>query len=99
MVTCPNCKHKMTAVTFDVGYGVMIPTNTCRKCHFNVTDEKLLQRKLKEVKNNMKKYLRIIQIGDGLGVRFPNQIVKALNIKKGKQIQIEPDGKGMKLVL
>ena len=46
----------------------------------------------------MAKEVKIIEIGTGLGIRFPNEIVKHFRLKKGEEIVVKPEKDGLKLV-
>ncbi|MDP7116389.1 MAG: AbrB/MazE/SpoVT family DNA-binding domain-containing protein [Candidatus Woesearchaeota archaeon] len=87
----------MKKVIFDLGYGVDVESFHCKKCGFNVTPDKKMKKALTSLRDQMKKEIKIIKIGDGLGVRFPNEIVKSYNIKKGGEITIKPVSDGIKL--
>jgi len=52
---------------------------------------------MKLLKKQMTKQVKIIKVGTGLGMRFPNDLVKNLNLKKGKELILEPDTDGIKL--
>jgi hypothetical protein len=53
---------------------------------------------ISSLKEQMSKETKVVQIGAGLGIRFPNEIVKVLNIHKGENILIKPETDGIKLV-
>ncbi len=95
---CPECKLKMKKVKFDVGYGIEVDSLHCEKCGFNVTDDKILNKALVSLKEHMAKEVKIIEIGTGLGIRFPNEIVKNFNLKRGREVIVKPEVDGLKLV-
>ena len=39
---CPQCKNDMNNVKFDIGYGIEVDSLHCKKCGFNITDEKAM---------------------------------------------------------
>ena len=95
---CPNCKNEMERVKFDMGYGIETNSLHCGKCGFNITDEKALNKALELLKEKMAKEVKIIEIGTGLGIRFPNDIVKNLKLKKGEELIVKPEGNGLKII-
>ena len=95
---CPECKSDMKKVKFDVGYGIEVDSLHCEKCGFNITDNKILNKALTSLRQQMTKEVKIIEVGTGLGIRFPNEIVKSFNLKRGKEIKVKPESDGLKLV-
>lgn len=95
---CPTCKLNMKNVKFDIGYGIEVDSLHCEKCGFNITNEKVLNKALTSLKEQMSKEVKIIEIGTGLGIRFPNEIVKSFKLKKGREITVKPEVDGLKLV-
>ena len=95
---CPTCKLNMKKIKFDVGYGIEVDSLHCEKCGFNITDNKLLNKALTSLKEQMTKEIKIIEIGTGLGIRFPNEIVKSLKLRKGEEIIVKPEKGGLKLI-
>lgn len=95
---CPKCKSNMEKVKFDVGYGVEVDSLHCGKCGFNVTNESVLNKAIVSLKEQMAKEVKIIEIGTGLGIRFPNEIVKNLKLKKGEEIIVKPEKEGLRLI-
>ena len=89
----------MEKIMFDVGYGIEVESLHCRKCGFNVTEDKKLNLAIKSLKEQMQKEIKVISIGAGLGVRFPNNVVNAYKLKKGIDIMLKPEIDGIKLVL
>jgi len=96
---CPQCKSELKKVEFDAGYGVKINSMHCEKCGFNMTEKNRLSKALSELKEHMAKEVKIIGIGAGLGVRLPNHIVQAFNLKKGNDVLLKPEADGVKLVV
>jgi len=95
---CPQCKAKLEKMRFDIGYGIDVESLHCRKCGFNLTEDKKLKSALQALRKQMKKEIKIIEIGTGLGIRFPNEMVKAYNLRKGEEIVVQPERDGIKLV-
>ncbi len=81
----------MEKVIFNLGYNVEVPSLHCSSCSFNITEEKKLKKSMNLLRNQLKKEVKIIQVGEGLGIRLPNEIIKGYNIKRGEQITIQPE--------
>ena len=81
----------MKKVKFDIGYGIEVDSLHCEKCGFNITDNRVLNAALTTLKEKMTKEVKIIEIGSGLGIRFPNEIVKNLKLKGGEEIIVKPE--------
>ena len=96
---CPQCKSEMRKVLFDISYGVNVESLHCDKCEFNITKDNKLKRALDSLKEQMSKEIKVIKIGTGLGVRFPNEVVRSFNLKKGKEVVLKPELDGVKLVV
>ena len=96
---CPQCKEEMRKVDFDIGYGVEVKSLNCKNCGFNITEENKLEKALTSLKEHMAKETKVIKIGAGLGIRFPNEIVNILKIHKGGNILVKPDADGIKLII
>ena len=96
---CPQCHKEMKKKVFDVGYDVEVNSLNCSSCEFNVTDETVLDQAMDRLKEQMTKEIKIIEIGAGLGIRFPNEVVKQLKLKKGEEIKMKPEKDGIKLVI
>lgn len=88
---CPNCKAEMEEVKWDIGFGILVDSNHCPKCKFNVTDEKKLEQAIKQLREKMVFERKIVRIGTGLGIRLPNQLVEKYNIQYGKAVKIIPE--------
>jgi len=100
MVTkCPQCKSRLEKVKFDIGYGIDVNSLHCKRCGFNITENNKLKSAISSLKDHMSKQIKIIKIGTGLGVRFPNEIVKSMNLKKGEEVELRPDDEGIRIVV
>ena len=89
----------MEKVIFDVGYGVSVASLHCKNCGFNITEDSKLKKCMQDLRSQMKKEVKIIQIGSGLGIRLPNNLVTSYNIKKGEAVMVQPELKGIRLLL
>jgi hypothetical protein len=83
---------------FDIGYGIKVDSLNCAKCGFNLTNDKRMQGALAEFRRRSAKEVKIIRIGEGLGIRFPNEVVKGLKLKKGMDVLLMPEEQGLKIV-
>ncbi len=95
---CPQCKSNLEKVKFDVGYGIEVESLHCKKCGFNITDKNKLKTAIGSLREQMSKEVKIIKVGTGLGVRFPNELAKNYKLKKGEEITLRPEMDGIKLV-
>ena len=95
---CPQCKTNLEKVNFDIGYGVQVESLHCKKCGFNITQDNRLKTAISYLRKQMSKEIKVIKVGTGLGVRFPNEVVKSYKLKKGEEIVIKPEFDGIKLV-
>ena len=95
---CPQCKANLEKVKFDIGYGVEVESLHCKKCGFNITEDNRLKTAISSLREQMSKEIKIVKVGTGLGVRFPNEVVKGYKLKKGEEIVIKPELDGIKLV-
>jgi len=84
---------------FDIGHGIAVPSRHCTHCQFNVTDEKALARGMSRRRELMSKDIRVVAIGDGLGIRFPKAFVAEFAIKKGAKLTVKPGKKGIEVLL
>lgn len=96
---CPQCKSNLKKTVFDVGYGINVESLHCEKCGFNITEDSKLKKTIKTLRERMTKETKIIKVGEGLGIRFPNDIVKNLKLEKGERILLKPEAGGVKLVV
>ena len=46
----------------------------------------------------MQKEIKVIQVGNGLGIRIPNELAKDYQLRKGERITLKPEDDGIKLV-
>ena len=95
---CPQCKNEMKKIKFDIGYGIEVNSMNCSECQFNVTPDNKMKNTIELLREKMKKEVRIIQIGNGLGIRLTNNIVKNYNLKRGEKISLKPEADGIKLL-
>ena len=89
----------MKKVLFDIGYGINVESLHCDECGFNITKDEKLKGALTSLREQMAKEVKVIKVGTGLGVRFPNDIVKSFHLQKGKELLIKPELDGVKLVV
>jgi hypothetical protein len=87
----------MKKIVFEIGYGSSVESLHCEKCGFNVTEKNRLESAMSTLKQQMTKQVKIIKVGTGLGMRFPNDLVKNMNLKKGKELILEPDNEGIRM--
>lgn len=95
---CPQCRVNLEKVKFDIGYGVEVDSLHCKKCGFNLTEDNRLKTAISSLREQMSKEIKIVKIGSGLGVRFPNEIVKNYKLKGGEEIILKPEFDGLKLI-
>ncbi len=88
----------MKETTFDIGYKLEVNALHCARCGFNITDEQVLNTAIDKLKEQMSKEVKVIEIGTGLGIRFPNELVKHFKLKKGEDILVKPEKDCLKLV-
>ena len=96
---CPQCRSELKNVVFDVGYGVNVESLHCDKCGFNITKDNKLKEAISSLREQMSKKIKVIKVGTGLGVRFPNEVVKNFSLKKGEEILLKPEVDGIKLMV
>ena len=96
---CPQCKTNMEKVKFDVGYDVVVDSLNCKNCGFNITDNNKLKKAMNKLKHQMSKEVKVVGVGTGIGLRFPNDIVKNYKLKKGEGILLKPESDGIKIML
>jgi len=96
--TCPQCKALMQKMGYDIGYGIEVKSHHCQECGFNLTDDKQLQPALRALREKMQKEIKLVQVGNGIGIRIPNELAKSYKLKKGEPITLKPEDDGIKLV-
>ena len=94
-----KCKANLEKVKFDVGYGIEVESLHCSKCGFNITENNRLKKALSSLREQMSKEVKVVKVGTGLGVRFPNDVVKIFKVKRGKEVLLKPEVDGIKLVI
>ncbi len=99
MKRCPNCNSPLKPVKWDIGQGLFVDSLHCYTCRNNVTDERHLQEKLDEFRRRNAKDIKVVGVGEGLGIRFPNEIVEQYRIKKGVKVTVNPGKNGIEIVL
>ena len=85
--------------TFDIGRKVTVRSMHCEKCQFNVTPEGRLQKAIARWRERDQKRVKIVAVGEGLGVRFPKEFVEEYAITKGTKVLLKPEQKGIKVEL
>ena len=88
---CPKCNDEMEKVKWDIGFGILVDSNHCPKCKFNITNEKKLDKAMAQLRERMTFERKVIRVGVGLGIRFPNELVEEYNLKYGKTVRISPE--------
>lgn len=96
---CTQCKSGMEKMKFDVGYGIEVDSLHCKKCGFNITEDNKLNKALTELREQMSKEVKIVQVGTGLGVRFSNEMVKSYGFEAGENVLLKPEVDGVKVVV
>ena len=96
---CPGCGAQLRSTRYDVGWDVVIPTKHCVQCGYNKTDEEMLASGLAKLRGRMNASVKVVAIGDGLGIRFPKEIVDHYAIRKGGKVEIRPGRKRLEIVL
>ena len=95
---CPQCQSLLKEVSFDLGYGIEVDSLHCRKCSFNITKDTTLRKILDYMRSQMSKQIKLVRVGNGVGVKIPNEFVKTYKLKKGEGILLKPESGGIKLV-
>ena len=71
--------------------------DVCKKCNETYFDEATagkIQQKSKEMGLfGLAKKAKVAEIGNSIAIRIPKEIAKFLNLKKGKEVTIFPEGK------
>ncbi|MFH0837258.1 MAG: AbrB/MazE/SpoVT family DNA-binding domain-containing protein [Candidatus Aenigmatarchaeota archaeon] len=89
---CPECKEEMKKIKYDVGFGIVVDSLTCSICKHSVTNEEMLNNAMKKMREKMAISVKTIRIGNGIGIRFPNEIAKNMHIKQGQEMEIITKG-------
>jgi len=90
---CGNCGEKMEKVKYDVGFGIMVDSFTCPNCHHDFTDEKILDEAMEKMRERMAIKVKILRVGTGIGIRFPNEIAQKMRLKTGQEVELIPKDK------
>lgn len=85
---CGNCGEVMEKVKYDAGFGIAVDSFTCPNCHHNFTDEKILDEAMEKMRENMAIRVKVLKIGTGIGIRFPNKIAQRMKLKTGQEVDI-----------
>ncbi len=85
---CSNCRNEMEKVKYDVGFGILIDSYTCSNCHHNFTNEKILDEAMEKLREKMSIKVKLLKVGTGLGLRLPNEVVRSMGLKTGKEVEI-----------
>jgi hypothetical protein len=95
---CPRCKIPLRSWSYDVGYGVVVPTKHCTRCQYNHADPDILNAALAKLRARMAKDVKLVAVGEGLGIRFPKEFVAQYSLEKGKKVTLKPGKKGVEVV-
>jgi phage FluMu protein Com len=88
---CPKCKKEMEKVKWNIGFGILVDSLHCPKCKFNITDEKKLDYAMGQLRKKMSFERKVVRIGTGIGIRFPNEVVEKYRLGYGKAVKIVPE--------
>ena len=81
---CPQCQSLLKEVSFDLGYGIEVDSLHCRKCGLNITKDTTLRNTLDYMRSQMSKQIKLVRVGNGVGVKIPNEFVKLTSSKRAK---------------
>ncbi len=98
-MNCPQCTKSMQDVVVDVGFGISVASRRCGACGFHVTDDTKLNAALGVLRQQLAKDVSLVQVGNGVGIRFPNTIVDLLLLKKGQRVHLVPERDGIRVVV
>jgi|SRR3989338_1381979 len=104
--TCWECGKKMREKRVEYSlYGVKIgnfPAKVCETCKEEYFSEEISRRITNAVKKKglwgLQTTTKIGQAGTTLDIRLPKKIIQFLNLEKGKEVKLYPEGKN-KLVI
>ena len=85
-MNCPQCKQPLQSMKYDLGHGVSVLSKHCTSCKFNVTPQDQLDAAMMKWRERTMKDVKVIAIGEGLGIRFPKELVHEYGIKKGTSL-------------
>ena len=89
---CSQCGTEMEKITYDIGYDIDIESLTCPNCRFNVTEEEKLDKAIDQLRDKMTMKVKVVKIGTGVGIRFPNEIARKLRIRRGAELKVAHGG-------
>jgi len=98
---CIACNGKTVTKTvpykeFDIFLG-NYKANVCKKCNEVYFDEATvdkIQQKSKELGLfGLSKKVKVAEIGNSIAIRVPKEIVNFMNLKKGKEVILQPKSK------
>jgi len=72
MEKCPQCKAELKKVRFDVGYGIDVESLHCEKCGFNITEDKLIKKRINDIESGKIKGKTEKELNDYLKSRGVN---------------------------
>ncbi|MBI2110565.1 zf-TFIIB domain-containing protein [Candidatus Woesearchaeota archaeon] len=100
---CPKCNSKLKEVEVNVfGAKNKVISYQCSKCDYFEFDPKTSKKVVEELTQTpLKIKQKIVKLsGERLGIYFNNNIVRSLNIEKGKNVYVSvPDEKHIVLEL
>ena len=104
---CWECGKKMKDKKVDYSlYGVKVgvfPAKVCNKCEETFFDEDVSKKMTQIAKKKglwgLQTKTKIGQSGTTLDIRLPKRIIKFLNLKKGEEVEIYPEGKDKLVIL
>ena len=85
---CSNCGNDMQKVKYDVGFGIFVDSYSCSNCRHNFTDENVLDKAMDKLREKMAIKVKLLKVGTGVGIRLPNEIVKNMGFKSGKEVEV-----------
>jgi len=98
---CWECEEKMKNKNVDYSlYGIKIgtfPAKICEKCKETYFSEETSKKMTKIAKKKglwgLQAKTKIGQAGTTLDIRLPKRIIDFFHLKKGKEVEIYPEGK------